>query len=99
MIEVSHIPRSLRLMSPSLPPSRSLVEAIVRETLLGQLTRPWPSLPPEPAPVLVVNSSARHMHISPQNLELLFVPGAQLTVHKWLYQVVSLKRNKWLRLL
>jgi putative phosphotransacetylase len=26
------------------------------------------------------------MHISPQNLELLFGPGAQLTVHKWLYQ-------------
>lgn len=26
------------------------------------------------------------MHISPENLETLFGPGAELTVHKWLYQ-------------
>jgi propanediol utilization protein len=26
------------------------------------------------------------MHISPENLEVLFGPGAELTVHKWLYQ-------------
>ena len=26
------------------------------------------------------------MHISEENLELLFGPGAKLTVHKWLYQ-------------
>ena len=26
------------------------------------------------------------MHISPENLETLFGPGAKLTVHKWLYQ-------------
>jgi putative phosphotransacetylase len=42
--------------------------------------------PAQPAPVLVVNSSARHMHVSPESLELLFGPGAKLTVHKWLYQ-------------
>ena len=34
----------------------------------------------------MVNSSARHMHISPANLEVLFGPDAKLTVHKWLYQ-------------
>lgn len=39
-----------------------------------------------PAPTLVVNSSARHMHISPENVEVLFGKGAELTVHKWLYQ-------------
>jgi putative phosphotransacetylase len=38
------------------------------------------------APTLVVNSSARHMHVSQENLEVLFGPGAELTVHKWLYQ-------------
>lgn len=70
-------------MSASLLPSRSVVESLVRETLFRQLGR----IPAAgPAPVLVVNSSARHMHISPENLEVLFGPGAQLTVHKWLYQ-------------
>jgi putative phosphotransacetylase len=34
----------------------------------------------------VVNISARHMHISPQDLATLFGPGAELTVFRWLYQ-------------
>jgi len=38
------------------------------------------------SPVLVVNSSARHMHVSPESLEILFGKGAKLTVHKMLYQ-------------
>jgi putative phosphotransacetylase len=63
--------------------SRSSVEALVREALYRQLGRRTPA---GPAPVLVVNSSARHMHISPENLEILFGKGAQLTVHKMLYQ-------------
>ena len=67
--------------SPAAP--RSSVEALVREVLYRQLGRKAPA---GPAPVLVVNSSARHMHISPENLEILFGKGAQLTVHKWLYQ-------------
>ena len=64
-------------------PQRPVVEALVRSTLarhLGQAT-----LPP-PAPTLVANSSARHMHISPENLVTLFGPNAKLTVHKWLHQ-------------
>lgn len=64
-------------------PSRSLVELLVRETLFRQIGRPVPTGLP---PVLVVNSSARHMHISPENVEVLFGKGAELTVHKWLYQ-------------
>ncbi len=64
-------------------PSRSVVESLVRESLSRQLGR---SLPQGEAPVLVVNSSARHMHISPENLAVLFGEGAKLTVHKWLYQ-------------
>jgi putative phosphotransacetylase len=35
---------------------------------------------------LVVNSSARHMHVTQENLEILFGPGSKLQVHKWLYQ-------------
>jgi propanediol utilization protein len=63
--------------------SRSFVESLVREALFRQAGLAVPS---GPAPTLVVNSSARHMHISPANLEVLFGTGAQLTVHKMLYQ-------------
>jgi len=63
--------------------SRSSVEALVREALYRQMGKQTPA---GPAPVLVVNSSARHMHISPENLEVLFGKGAELTVHKMLYQ-------------
>jgi putative phosphotransacetylase len=64
-------------------PCRASVEALVRQALAQQLgTR----APQGSAPVLLVNSSARHMHISPENLETLFGKGAELTVHKWLYQ-------------
>ena len=70
-------------MTATLTPSRPVVEALVRSSLFRQLGQ---ELPAQPAPTLVVNSSARHMHISPENLEVLFGPGAKLTVHKWLYQ-------------
>ncbi|TVR49745.1 MAG: phosphate propanoyltransferase [Puniceicoccaceae bacterium] len=64
-------------------PSRSLIESLVREAFYRQLGR---SAPAGPAPELVVNSSARHMHVSPENLQVLFGPGYELKVHKWLYQ-------------
>ena len=70
-------------MSSTQAPSRSLVESLVRSTLARQIGK---GVRTQPAPTLVVNSSARHMHISPENLEALFGPGAKLTVHKWLYQ-------------
>jgi len=70
-------------MSLTLTPSRPVIEALVRSSLFKQLGQ---ELPVQAAPTLVVNSSARHMHISPENLEQLFGPGAKLTVHKWLYQ-------------
>lgn len=35
---------------------------------------------------LVVNVSARHMHITQEHVEVLFGPGAKLTPHKPLYQ-------------
>jgi putative phosphotransacetylase len=70
-------------MSVATLPNRSAVESLVRETLFRQLGQ---TASAQPAPVLMVNSSARHMHISPENLEVLFGKGAELTVHKWLYQ-------------
>ena len=77
---------------------RSEVESLVREVLVQRLkggsTAP-PSRerhaqqpgraggPPNP---LVVNVSARHMHVTPADLETLFGPGAKLTKLKDLYQ-------------
>jgi len=65
-------------------PNRSLVESLIRQSLFAQLGRE--ASPVTSAPTLVVNSSARHMHITQENLEILFGQGAKLTVHKWLYQ-------------
>src|SRR5207245_10530147 len=41
------------------------------------------SVPRQP---LVVNASARHVHVTPADLEVLFGSGAKLTKHKDLYQ-------------
>jgi putative phosphotransacetylase len=69
-------------MSSPAAQNRSVVETLVREALFRQIGKSSPAAPP----TLLVNSSARHMHISPENLEVLFGKGAELTVHKWLYQ-------------
>ena len=69
---------------------RQEVEALVREVLLQKL-RNQRGLqqtqraggPPHP---LVVNVSARHMHVTPAHLEVLFGQGATLTKLKDLYQ-------------
>ena len=71
------------------------MESLVREVLLQKL-RGGPSAreqtatagqraggPPHP---LVVNVSARHMHVTPADLEVLFGAGAKLTKLKDLYQ-------------
>src|SRR5438876_7403337 len=78
--------------------SRPEVERLVREVLTqrlrGRATPPpaqerhaemsrGPGGPPHP---LVVNVSARHMHVTPADLEVLFGPGAKLTKLKDLYQ-------------
>lgn len=68
---------------PSPVPSRAFVESLIRDSLFRQIGRNAPEKGPAP---LLVNSSARHMHITQEGLEVLFGPGAQLEVHKWLYQ-------------
>lgn len=70
-------------MSATATPHRTLIESLVRDSVFRRLGKVAAD---GPAPKLVVNSSARHMHISPENLEILFGKGAKLTVHKWLYQ-------------
>lgn len=77
---------------------RSEVERLVREVLTqrlrGNITPPparerhvaqagGAGGPPNP---LVVNVSARHMHVTPADLEVLFGPGSKLTKLKDLYQ-------------
>lgn len=62
--------------------SRSEIEQIVRKIVLaraGAFRRP-------DAPVLRVDASARHLHLSQEDLETLFGPGYQLQVHRPLYQ-------------
>ncbi len=71
-----------------------LVREVLRQKLRGQINPPGERVqsasapsgaggPPHP---LVVNVSARHMHVSQANLEILFGAGAKLTKLKDLYQ-------------
>jgi putative phosphotransacetylase len=71
-----------------------LVREVLRQKLRGQVNPPpvreqhatasaVAGGPPHP---LVVNVSARHMHVTQQNLEILFGAGAKLTRLKDLYQ-------------
>jgi len=61
---------------------RSAVERIVREVVTARLAGKV-----EPgAPTLAVHASARHMHVSREDLDQLFGPGYELTVDRPLYQ-------------
>jgi putative phosphotransacetylase len=61
--------------------SRSQVEEIVRQVVTARLsgTRSGP-------PALAVHASARHMHVSREDLDRLFGPGYELTVDRPLHQ-------------
>ena len=61
---------------------RSMIEQVVRSVLQKQV---GPATPTKPNP-LVVNISARHVHLSQEHVEVLFGKGAELEVHKSLYQ-------------
>ena len=68
-------------MATGTMPSRSQVEEIVRQVVTARLagTRSGP-------PALAVHASARHMHVSREDLDRLFGPGYELTVDRPLHQ-------------
>jgi putative phosphotransacetylase len=66
-------------------PPRAVIEHLVRQAVYTRLGKPLPRSATAQNP-LVVNISARHCHLTPEAVELLFGKGRQLTVHKWLYQ-------------
>lgn len=76
------------------PEVEQLVREVLRQRLSGQITPPpaqqrsatAPGRAGGPPHPLVVNVSARHMHVKPADLEVLFGPGAKLTKLKDLYQ-------------
>lgn len=69
---------------------RAAIEQIVRRAVYdfmpdAQLGRTaGPNL--SPVPRLVVNISARHIHLNRETMDVLFGPGSELTVQKALYQ-------------
>ena len=64
---------------------RTQIEKLVRETVYKELNLAVPQ-PMEGSNPLVVNVSARHVHLTQEAVEALFGKGYQLNVHKWLYQ-------------
>ncbi|MFN7769509.1 MAG: phosphate propanoyltransferase [Planctomycetaceae bacterium] len=67
--------------------TRTAVEQVVRDVLLRHLSGGAAGVVAKPKPnPLLVNISARHVHLSPEHLEILFGKGAQLEIQKDLYQ-------------
>ena len=65
-------------------PHRAVIEHMVRQSVYARLGKPLPAAAKSPSP-LVVNVSARHCHLTPEAVEILFGKGAKLSTHKWLY--------------
>jgi propanediol utilization protein len=65
---------------------RTLIERLVREAIRGQGTNGRANGRTAAQPNLVVNVSARHAHVTPEDLELLYGKGHKLTPYKPLYQ-------------
>lgn len=73
------------------PIDRSAVERIVREVVYSRF---GPGKRDGNRPKLVVNISARHMHICPEHMDILFGPGVRLTPMKPLYQEGEFASNQ-----
>lgn len=67
-------------------PDRREVEDIVRSVLGKHFGMPAAASAPTARNPLVVNISARHVHLTQEHVEILFGKGAQLEPQKWLYQ-------------
>jgi len=74
----------------NIPMPREQLERVVRQVVRAQfaerLAAGQVQLSAAYTPNLVVNVSARHMHLTREDFEILFGPGAELTVYRWLYQ-------------
>ncbi len=66
-------------------PQRALVEHLVRRAVYEKLDLAVPRQVLAPHP-LVVNVSARHCHLTPEAVEVLFGQGYELRPRRWLYQ-------------
>ena len=64
---------------------RSVVERIVRNVLQAKFSDNGHAAKTD-VPNLVVNISARHCHVTQEDLEIMFGQGHKLTPHKFLYQ-------------
>jgi putative phosphotransacetylase len=64
---------------------RTLVESIVRDVVVKRLVGTNGAAQPSVNP-LAVHSSARHMHVSREDLDVLYGKGYELTVERELYQ-------------
>ena len=74
-------------MSESSDSQRFLISRTLNlSTPRGEVLRTPRVEPATDKPRLVVNISARHCHVTQEDLETLFGKGHQLTPHKWLYQ-------------
>ena len=72
--------------------ARDQVESLVRAILsqsLGSNGAPKPA-----APKVVANISARHCHLTQEDVDVLFGPGYQLTPMKMLYQATDFAANE-----
>ena len=65
---------------------RGLIERLVRAALMEQSSNGHAANGKAAAPKLVVNVSARHCHVTQEDLERLFGKGHRLTPYKALYQ-------------
>jgi putative phosphotransacetylase len=84
---------SVEMLQPAIinspnSPSREVVERIVRQIVTGIApeTPAVAEVNEEPTDDLIVNVSARHIHLSDAHVETLFGPGHTLTPMKWLFQ-------------
>jgi putative phosphotransacetylase len=73
--------------------ARSAVEELVRRIVTERLAGA------APAPTLVVDASARHMHVSREHLDQLFGKGYELTVYRPLYQPGHFAANETVTLI
>jgi propanediol utilization protein len=65
---------------------RKVVERVVRQVVYDRFVKRGDGKAIDYRPRLVVNISARHVHVTQEDLERLFGAGAKLSVYRQLYQ-------------